>query len=378
MATGAAVIPTGEKRGGTWLQRHVRTSSKPHPRITSEDKLRFFQQLTTLFAAGTPLLDALWISVQQSQSLKMRAVIRTIAERVAGGLSLYQAAGDFPKVFDRQWIEIIKTGEASGQLASVLTSLTAHIVTTRETQAKLISAMIYPVILLCVAITAVVVMLWKVVPVFAEFFSEAKSALPAITQTVINLSEFLQHDGHYLVGGVVATVLITRRFLKTPGGKLIFTKLVLTVPMVGECAVEAYMERFATNMVMLLKAGLPLLDALHSMQGVFHDNPVYSDALQHIRRRVAGGTGLAISMQETGLFTSMMISMVKVGEESGQLGAVLDQVAVYYRKRVEALLQRLTGMIEPLVILGMGVVVAVILTSIYLPMFQMASGPSGG
>ena len=364
--------------GGSWFQKHIRISSKLHKGIKSDDQLRFFQQLTTLFAAGTPLLEALWISSQQTQSLQMRGVVHTLAERVAGGLSLHQAAADFPKVFDRQWIEIIKTGEASGQLGSVLMSLTGHIQTTRETQAKLVSAMIYPIILLCVAISAVVVMLWKVVPVFAEFFSEAKSALPAITQTVINLSEFLQNDGHYCVGGVIVTVFVTRRFLKTPGGKLLFTKLVLTTPMIGECAVEAYMERFATNMVMLLKAGLPLLDALHSMQGVFHDNPVYSEALQHIRRRVSNGTGLAPSMQETGLFTSMMISMVRVGEESGQLGVVLDQVAVYYRKRVEATLERLTGMIEPLVILGMGVVVAVILTSIYLPMFQMASGPSGG
>jgi type IV pilus assembly protein PilC len=145
--------------------------------------------------------------------------------------------------------------------------------------------------------------------------------------------------------------------------------------MLGDCAVEAYMERFATNMVLLLHSGLPLLDALHSMQGVFRNNAVYGEAIRQVAGRVASGAGLAVSMQETGLFTSMMISMVQVGEASGELGTVLEQVAVYYRKRVEALLQRITGMIEPVVILGMGVTVAVILSSIYLPMFQMASGP---
>lgn len=367
----------GVKQGGSWLQRHVRTASKLHPAIKSEDKLRFFQQLTTLFAAGTPLLEALWISAHQSQSEKMRGVIRTIAERVAGGLTLHQAAASFPKVFDRQWIEVIKTGEASGQLGQVLASLTANIVAVREMRGKLISAMIYPIILLGVAILAITIMLWKVVPVFAEFFKEAGSKLPAITQTVIDLSEFLQEDGLYLFGGVIAVVLALRYYLRTPGGRRTFQSVLLTTPLLGECAVETNMERFATNMVLLLNSGLPLLEAIHSMQGVFHNNAIYREAFLRVSSRVASGIRLASSLEETGLFTSMVVSMVRVGEESGELATVLGQVATYYRKRVEALLERMTGMIEPVVILGMGVTVAVILTSIYLPMFQMASGPGG-
>jgi len=373
----AMTLQPERPRGGTWFQRHVRVSSRAHPRISSDDKLRFFQQLTTLFAAGTPLLETLLISAQQSESIKMQGVIRTLAERVSSGTSLHQAAADFPKVFDPQWIEILKVGEASGQLGNVLSSLTAHINTTRETRAKIVSAMIYPCILICVAVTAVTVMLWKVVPVFTDFFKEAGSKLPGITQFVIDLSNFLQKDGLYLVGGVGTAVFLIRYYLRTPGGQRLFTKALLTTPMVGECAVEAYMERFATNMVLLLHSGLPLLDALHSMQGVFRNNAVYSEAIRHVASRVANGSGLAPAMQETGLFTTMMISMVQVGEVSGELALVMDQVAIYYRKRVEALLQRLTGMIEPVVILGMGVTVAAILTSIYLPMFQMASGPGG-
>jgi type IV pilus assembly protein PilC len=362
---------------GSWFQRHVRISSKMHKGIKSEDKLRFFQQLTTLFAAGTPLLESLWIAAQQSQSNRMRAVIRSIADRVAGGLSLHQAAGDYPNVFNRQWIEVIKTGETSGQLGNVLTSLTTHIVAMREMRSKLISAMIYPCILSVVAVLAIVVMLWKVVPVFAEFFKDSGSKLPAITQTVINISNFLQTNGLYLVGGVGAAFFGLRHYLRTPGGQRVFQKVLLTTPMVGECAVEAYMERFATNMVLLLRSGLPLLEAIESMQGVFQNCAVYREALQHVQHRISSGDRLATAMEETGLFTSMVVSMVRVGEESGEMVTVLDQVATYYRKRVEALLQRLTGMIEPMVILGMGVTVAVILTSIYLPMFQMASGPGG-
>jgi len=360
---------------GGWWQRYVRTSSKVHPRIKSEDKLRFFQQLTTLFKAGTPLLESLWIASNQSQSAKMQAVIKTIAQRVAGGLSLHQAAADFPKVFDRQWIEVLRTGEASGQLADVLSSLTGHIVTARETRGKLVSAMIYPCILLSVAVLAIVVMLWKVVPVFQDFFKESGAKLPGITQTVINLSQFLQKDGLYLVGGTIAGIFGLRYYLRTAGGRRLLNQLMVTVPLIGNIAVEAYMEKFATNMVLLLRSGLPLLDAVQSMQGVFHANVLYRDAMQRVRNHVASGGSFAAALEETRLFTSMMVSMVHVGEESGELAAVLGEVAVYYRKRVEALLERLTGSIEPVVILGMGVTVAAILTSIYLPMFQMASGP---
>ena len=368
---------SGKHTGGSWLMRHVRTASKMHKDIKGDDKLRFFQQLTTLFAAGTPLMESLWVSAAQSQSIKMRSVVRTIAERVAGGLSLHQAAADYPKVFDRQWIEVIKTGEASGKMADVLASLTEHIVAMKEMRGKIISAMIYPIIMLVVAVTAVAVMLWKVVPVFADFFKESGSKLPGITQTVIDMSNFLQEKGLYLIGGVVAVVMALRYYLRTPTGRRIFNQIAITVPVIGDCAVEAYMERFATNMVLLLKSGLPLLEALGSMQGVFHSNVIYREALHVIQQRVGSGTGLATALEEAGLFTTMLVSMVKVGEESGELALVLGQVATYYRRRVEGTLTRITGMIEPIVILGMGVTVAVILTSIYLPMFQMASGPGG-
>jgi len=369
------VTSSPSRQGGSWVQRHIRISNKMHPRIKSEDKLQFFQQLTTLFAAGTPLLEALRIASQQTPSQKMQSVIRTIADRVAGGQSLHQAAGDFPKVFDRQWIEVMKTGEVSGQLADVLTSLTQHIVAAREMRGKLVSAMIYPCILLTVAILAIVLMLWKVVPTFAAFFDEFDSTLPGITQSVIDLSEFLQQKGWMLVVGVAVVVFALRSYLRTDGGKRARDQIMLTTPMIGDCVVQAYMEKFAGNMVLLLRSGLPLLEAIGSLQGVFHNNTVYREALQRVEQRLASGDGLANAMEESGLFTTMMTSMVRVGEESGQLAPVLEQVRMYYRKKVEALVERLTGAIEPVVILGMGVTVAVILTSIYLPMFQMASGP---
>ena len=235
--------------------------------------------------------------------------------------------------------------------------------------------MIYPCILMCVAVTAIVVMLWKVVPVFADFFTDFDKQLPVITQKVIGISEFLQKNGVALVIGIGVFIAALRYYLRTAGGKRLLDQVVLTLPLVGECAVFVNMEKFATNMVLLLRSGLPLLETLVSLQGVFHNNTVYRDAFLRIQQRVAGGGGLAAALEESRLFTSMVISMVKVGEESGEMTQVLEQVAGYYRDKVRRIVERITSGIEPVVILGMGVSVAVILTSIYLPMFQMASGP---
>jgi len=359
----------------SWVQRHIRISSKLHPGIKGEDKVQFLQQLTTLFAAGTPLLEGLRITAKQSQSKKMQVVIRTVADRVAAGRSLHQAVADFPKVFNQQWIEVMKTGETSGRLGEVLATLTGYIMAARETRKKLVSAMIYPCILTVVAILAVTVMLWKVVPTFAEFFDEFGSELPAITQTTIDVSNFIQQNGLMIVGGMVASFFLVRSYVRSPRGKRTFDQLVLTAPLLGGCVVQAYMAKFATNAVLLLRSGLPLLETIGALRGVFHNNTVYRNALGKIEQRVAGGESLAKALEETGLFTTMMVAMVRVGEESGELALVLEQAGTYYRKKVEALVERLTGIIEPVVILGMGVTVAVILMAIYLPMFQMASGP---
>jgi len=360
--------------GLTFVQKHIRITTKLHAKIKAEDKLQFFHHLTTLFAAGTPLLDALVIATRQTQSAKMKAVLGAIADKVASGTSLHQATLEFPKVFDRQWVEVIKTGEMSGQLANVLTALTGYIQATREMRSRIVSAMIYPCIMCSIAVLAIVIMLWKVVPVFAAFFTDFGSKLPGITQAVVNTSEFLQHRGVLLFSciGVVAYGL--RYYFKTVKGKHILDQVMLSVPMIGECIVYVNMEKFATNMVLLLRSGLPLMETIGSLQGVFHNNTVYREAMAKIQNRVANGNSLASTMEESRLFTSMVISMVKVGEESGELAKVLEQVGMYYRDKVKEIVERITGSIEPIVILGMGVTVAVILTSIYLPMFAMAGG----
>ena len=352
----------------------ARVKKKRHRAAKMDDKLAFFTQFSTLLGAGTPVLRALNMTAEQCESERLATVLNDLADRVASGSPLYGAAAEHPKIFENQWIQMIRIGEISGKLASTLKDLTTYIQRSKATQGKVVSAMMYPAILAGISFVAIYVMLWKVVPTFAEFFADSGAKLPAITQAVVSLSDFIAEWGLILLGGAVGTGFLLRRYLRTRHGKQQLDTLVLTLPIFGELVVQSSMERFATNLGLLLKSGTPLLEAIRAAQEIFSSNAVYYGALGNVWRDVSRGRALAQSLEETGLFTPMMVGMVRVGEETGQLIGVLEEAADYYRQKVDSVIGRITGLLEPAIIIGMGVVVSLLLGSIYLPMFQLAGG----
>ena len=354
-----------------FLLSRARVSSKRHKGIKSDDIFNLFQQLSTMIQAGMPLMDALELSGSQTQSTKLAAVMGQIASKVQSGSSLWSAAAEYPKIFESHWVQVIRTGEISGQIGPLLGRLTQNMKENREAKGKLISAMIYPSIIFCVAVAAVVIMMWFVVPTFTQFFKETGSSLPGITRAVMGLSDFLQHYGIYCVGCLVVGGFLIKKWLKTPAGARTFTAFLMATPIFGEVLVNAAMEKFATNLALLLRAGMPLLESLYALDGIFEKNVPYRECLAEVQKRVSSGGSLAAGLKEAHLFTPIMITLIRVGEESGQLPLVLEQVSGYYKQKVAALAARITAMIEPCIILGMGVTVALILTSIYLPMFNM-------
>lgn len=350
----------------------ARVSSKPHKKITLDDKMAFFQQLSTLVSSGTPLLQALQISAEQNESLKLRRVLEQIAARVASGSSIYAAASAFDNVFQHHWIEVIRTGEVTGQMALVLTELNKQIAEARETGRKVRGALMYPIILICVAVIAVTAMLWLVIPTFSKMFKDMGAELPGITQFVIDLSGFVSAYGPYILVGLIIVVIAIRQYAKTEGGRRRLIGVGVGLPMIGDLIVQSAMYRFSNSIALLLKSGIPMLETLTTLEGVFHTSPVYRDALARVHARVAAGRPLAASLEETGLFTSMLCNMVRIGEESGQLAPVMDQIAPYYKEKMETMIHRVTKLLEPIIIAGMGVTVAGMMMSIYLPMFEMA------
>ena len=351
-----------------------RVTTKLHPKVTGQDLLSFFQQLATLFRAGTPLLESLHIASMQTESSRLQEVIKQVAHKVAAGSALNAALLDFPKYFKREWVEVIRSGEDSGELGEVLDSLCAQMDASAQMRNQLVSAMMYPLIIMIVAVAAVAVMLIEVVPTFAQMFDSFGKELPGITQAVLNFSDFLRSNFLALLGGIVGVTVGVRHYVRTPGGRQLFHRLLVSLPLLGEVTVQICMQKFANNLALLLRAGLPLHEAIGSLQGIFHSNVVYQQALKGVSRSVGSGGTLAESLEQTGVFTAFVAKMVLIGEESGTLTEVLDQVDEFYRRKVGTIVTRVTKALETVSILGMGIAVAVILCAIYLPLFSMASG----
>src|SRR5262249_39087714 len=262
-----------------FLLSHARVSSKSHKGVKSDDIFNLFQQLSTMIQAGMPLMDALVLSGSQSQSRKLKVVMEAIASKGQAGTPLNVAMSEYPKHFESHWVQVIRTGEISGQIGPLLGRLTTNMKETREAKGKLISALIYPSIIFCVAVAALVIMLWFVVPTFTQFFKETGGSLPGITRAVIGLSDFLQHYGVYLVLGVGAGAFGFWKWIHTPGGGRAFTSFLLALPLFGEVLVNAAMEKFATNLALLLRAGMPLLESLYALDGIFEKNIPYRECL---------------------------------------------------------------------------------------------------
>ncbi|MFI5460977.1 MAG: type II secretion system F family protein [Isosphaerales bacterium] len=355
-----------------WVAAHARLASKPHSRVKVDDTMTFFHQLSTLVCAGTPLLQAIRICSEQNQSTKLRRVLETIAGRVAAGSALNAAAASHPEIFEHHWIEVIKTGEVTGKMGPVLIELNKQIHDSRETKRKVTGALMYPMILILVAIIAVTVMLWLVVPTFAKMFNDMGAELPAITQFVVDASAFVVKYGLFIAVGSIGVAIVFRRYSRTESGRRNLGGVGLVTPMVGELLVQMAMYRFASNIALLLKNGVPMMETMTTLIGVFHTNPIYRRALTHSQARVASGRPLAFALEETGLFPSMITNMVRVGEESGQLALVMEQIAPYYKEKMETLVLKVTKMLEPVIIMGMGMTIAGLMLAIYMPMFEMA------
>jgi type IV pilus assembly protein PilC len=251
-----------------WVVAHAQISKKPHRGAKLEDTLTFFHQLSTLVSSGTPLLQALKIATTQCESVKLRLVLEQITSKVASGSTFYAAAAGFPQVFEFQWLEAIRTGEVTGKMAQVLVELNKQIRDARETKRKVKGALMYPMILIIVAVTAVTVMLWTVVPVFAKMFKDMDAELPAITQYVVDASAFISKYGIYGVGVLVAAGFAFKRYMKTDSGRRYVFGTMIVLPSVGSLMIEMAMYRFASNISLLLKSGVALLRSVRCARSI--------------------------------------------------------------------------------------------------------------
>lgn len=365
------------QRGRPWFVSHARVRTGAHRAIRQEDVLELFRMMTTLLAGGSPLLDAIRLAGAHSESVRLRHSLERVARQMSGGASFHAAAAGCPEVFEPYAAELIRAGETSGQLGEVLTRLVKFMEDRAQLQSKILGAMMYPMVLAAMSVAALFVMMWKVVPTFTMFFKDSGGKVPALTQYVIDLSYFFEAYGIYVVVAAPVVLWGLRRYLRSPDGNRRFTNLLLVMPFVGDMVVQVAMQRFCTNLALLLRSGADLLDALRTVQTLWAGFPAYQSASAAVHAALGRGKDLATALDATGLFTPLLVNMVRIGESSGQLVPVLEKLDHYYAERSQKVILRLTALMEPVIVIFMGLVVGTILAAIYIPMFSMSSGSNG-
>lgn len=371
-----ALIKTRLRQQGI-TPRKVRKKSTPwfsvRSRISAHDITLFTRQLATLIKAGVPLLQSFSIIGEGFDHPGMRDLVDGLKQEVAGGSSLATALRQQPRYFDELYCNLIDAGEQAGALDSLLERVASYRERQQHLRTRISKAMTYPVAVVLVAALVTGILLVQVVPQFESMFAGFGSELPGFTLLVISLSEFMQRWYGLLLGGLGATVMAARiAHGRSPKLRDWLQRQSLRLPVLGSLLRKSAVTRYARTLSITFAAGVPLLEALTAVAGAT-GNVRYQCAVLRIREDVATGMPLHCAMQASGVFPHMAIQMTAIGEESGALDAMLDKVAGYYEGQVDTLVDQLTSLMEPLIMVVLGVIVGGLVIAMYLPIFQLGS-----
>ena len=342
-------------------------------KIKPMDVAIFTRQLATMMKAGVPLVQSFEIVAEGLDNLSMREVVNGIKNEVEGGNTFAGAIQKYPLYFDPLFCSLVESGEQSGALETMLDRVAQYKEKSELLKQKINKAMKYPISVIFVAIIVTVILLLKVVPVFQDLFSSFGAELPAFTMMVINMSKWLQDYWFVLL---IVILGIGGGFSEAKKRSTAFNnmldRLALKAPIVGDLVYKSTVARFARTLSTTFSAGVPLVDALVSCAGAT-GNVVYKDAVLKIRDEVSTGQQLGFAMRQSGIFPSMALQMVSIGEESGALDAMLDKVATHFENEVDNAVDGLTSMMEPLIMAVLGVLIGGLVIAMYLPIFQLGS-----
>ncbi len=342
-------------------------------KIKPMDIAVFTRQMATMMKAGVPLLQSFDIISDGMENANMKKLVESLKADVAGGNSFSVALRKHPQYFDDLYCSLIASGEQSGALETLLDRVAHYKEKTEALKAKIKKAMNYPIAVIVVALIVSVILLIKVVPQFQEIFSSFGAELPAFTQMVINFSEFVQSDGWMLlIGIIVVGVIINQAYKKSKGFRDAVDRGILKAPVVGDLVYKSSIARFGRTLATTFSAGVPLVDALDSVADAT-GNVVFKTAVEKIKADVSNGVQLNASMRSTNVFPPLAVQMTAIGEESGALDSMLDKFATVYEEEVDNAVDGLTSLMEPLIMVVLGVLVGGLIIAMYLPIFQLGS-----
>lgn len=346
-------------------------SKKRHYGVKSEDLVVFCRQLATLLGAGVSILKCLEIISEQVSSTRLTRILKTVQKNMEVGLSLHEAMAKHPEAFSDLWVNLVESGEASGNLAVVLNRLASYLERNEAFKKKIISALIYPAILLFAGTGALLFLTIKIIPTFATLFSSFNIKLPALTAMLISASMFIRKSGIFIALGLVVLFFIGKAYFKTKDGRRNLETIQLKIPVLGEFFRATIVERFSSEMSTLIESGVPILYSLeiteHSVNSM-----LMADVIRNVKEDVREGKPLSAPLAQSGFFEPMVIQMINIGEEIGELSQMFKRINTFYQEYVETFLTRFTAMFEPIMLIFMGLVIGIMVVGMFLPIFQIA------
>lgn len=348
-------------------------SFSPAKKIKPADISHFTRQLATMVAAGVPLVQSFDIVAKGTDSPAFKTLILDIKTEIEAGRSFSEALKKFPLYFDDLFCNLIHAGETSGSLDQMLDRIATYKEKSEALKAKLKKAILYPTAVLIIAMGVSIILLIFVVPQFEQLFKSFGAQLPAFTLMIIQLSNFLQEKWPFLLAGAIGIGFLFKHFKKTSKSfREFLDRLVLKIPVVGNIIHKAAIARYARTLSTTFAAGVPLTEALDAVAGAA-GNVVYSNAILNIRSEVTTGSQIQAAMRNTQVFPNMVVQMVAIGEESGSLDAMLTKVANIYEAEVDVAVDGLSSLLEPVIMVILGVIVGSLVIAMYLPIFKMGS-----
>ena len=360
-------------------QKGASKLARSKPKVPNSDLVMFTRQLATMVDAGLPLVGALTALFEQADPRKqagLRRVIGEITAYVQEGSTFNDSIAKHPKVFSRLYISMVKAGESGGMLSEVLDRLAGFLEASARLSKKVKSAMTYPVIVISIAFAITIFLIVKVVPVFGSIFADFGAKLPAPTQFLIDLSDFMRSYWYFLVGGVAGVFYAIRAWVNTAKGADTWDRWKLKLPVFGPLIHKICMSRFARTFAQLIRSGVPILEVMQIV-GDTSGNSVVTKALKSVSADVERGDHLTASLSRQAIFPPMMLRMVAAGESTGKIDTMLEKMADFWDEEIEALLTALTSLLEPLLIVFLGVIVGGIVIAMFLPIFKLSDIVSG-
>lgn len=337
---------------------------------TARDLSVFCRQFVSMTRAGVSILEAMKMLCEQTENKRLKRALETVRVSMEKGEPLAESLAKEPKIFPGIMVNMVAAGEASGSLDTSLDRVATQLERRSKTQALVKKAMVYPIVLLVVALAVVIVMLVFVIPQYSTMFESLDTELPAITQAVLTASDFIKAKWYLLIAGVLALVFGIKGFAETDLGKHVFGKIAISLPGVKELTVKSAAASMARTMSTLMAAGVPMVEAVEIVANTM-TNIWFKEALLDAKEQIGLGVPFSKPLEDCGLFPPMAYHMVRIGEESGSVEDMLDKLAEYYEEEVEMAVQSLMALMEPMIIVVLAAIVSVLIASVLAPMMKM-------